>query len=340
MGSMVGGIVGWAANELAPSVTAPSGAYALVGMGAMVGAATHAPITAIVIIFELTNDYKIILPLMISVIVAVLTANALCRESIYTEKLRRQGIDYDTGPESNLLKRVLVRNIMHTEVEQVPQDLPFNFLSDQLLQTVRSQLPVVDDRGGMLGLVSRDLGHRFVLDRPDLADVVVARDVAAGDYPFLMPTDRLDQAMQRFNESDLRELYVIEDMVHRRVVGLVLKGDLMDAYHNEMTKRATGDAFAYTLNRPHSLETVKVMEGYGIIEVESPHNFAGKLLRELDLRNRFGINVLAIKRQLPDGGDSGGMHVWVPESSDRIQDGDVLVVLGRTEHIDGLQHRW
>jgi chloride channel protein, CIC family len=339
MGSMVGGIVGWAANMLAPTLTAPSGAYALVGMGAMVGAATHAPITAIVIIFEMTNDYKIILPLMISVIIAVLTANALCRESIYTEKLRRQGIDYDASPDANLLRRTPVREIMRHQFESVPQDLPFNFLADQLLQTARSYLPVVNDNGGMLGLVSREIGHRFVHDRNDLTDVVLARDLVSTEYPFLMPADRLDQALQRFNESGMRELYVIEDMVHRRLVGMVLKGDLMDVYHREMVKRATGDAFAYTLNRPHSMETVKVMDGYGIIELESPHHFSGKVLRELDLRNRFGVNVLAIKRRAPDEAN-GGVHVWVPESSDRLEDGDILVLLGRSETIDSLHRRW
>ncbi|HKJ00659.1 MAG TPA: chloride channel protein [bacterium] len=339
MGSMVGGTVGWVANQFLPELTAPSGAYALVGMGAMVGAATHAPITAIVIIFEMTNDYKIILPLMISVIIAVLTASALCRESIYTEKLRRLGIDYDTGPEVNVLRRSTVRDIMREQFDQVPQDLPFNFLYDQLLQTARAYLPVVDEGGSLLGLVSRDVAHSFGRDRSDLTDVVVARDLADSEYPFLMPSDRLDQAMQRFNESDMRELYVVEDMVDRRVVGMVHKGDLMDVYHREMVKRATGDVFAYTLNRPHGVETVKVMDGYGIIEVESPHNFTGKVLRELDLRNRFGVNVLAVKRRTP-GADNGGTRVWVPESSDRLQDGDVLVLMGRTEDIDGLQRRW
>jgi CIC family chloride channel protein len=339
MGAMLGGAVGELANWVAPELTAPSGAYALVGMSAMVGAATHAPITAIVIIFELTNDYKIILPLMISTIIGVLTASALTRESIYTHKLKRKGIEFERGPEANLLKKVRVRDIMRHQFEQVPQDLPFNFLVDQLLQTARSHLPVVDEAGGIKGVVSREVAHRYVHDKHELTDVVVARDVAAGDYPFLMPNDALDQTMLRFNESGLRELYVVEDMVNRRLVGMVRKGDLMDAYQREIVKRSAGDTFAYSLNHPHRMETVKVMDGYGIIELESPHDFSGKVLRELDLRNRFGVNVLAIKRQTPDG-NGANTRVWVPESSDRLEDGDVLVLLGRTETINGLQHLW
>ncbi|NIP73048.1 MAG: CBS domain-containing protein, partial [Gammaproteobacteria bacterium] len=274
--------------------TAGSGAYALVGMAAMVGAATHAPITAIVIIFELTNDYKIILPLMISTIIAVLTASSLYRESIYTHKLRRKGIDYETGPEANVLKKVHVRDVMRREFEQVPQDLPFNFLVDQLLQTARSHLPVVDEDGGMKGVVHRALAQRFVQEKTALADIVIARDVAQRDYPLLLPGDTLDQALLRFNETGMREFYVLEDLVHRRLVGMVRKGDLMDAYQHELMKFSSGESFAYSINRPHRMETVKVMDGYGIIEVEAPHDFTGKRLRELDLRNRYGVNVLAI----------------------------------------------
>jgi CIC family chloride channel protein len=339
MGAMVGGAVGEVSNWLLPGLTADSGAYALVGMAAMVGAATHAPITAIVIIFELTNEYKIILPLMISTIIGVLTASALTRESIYTHKLKRKGIEFERGPDTNLLKKVHVRDIMRRQFEQVPHDLPFNFLVDQLLQTARSHLPVVDDAGRLLGLIAREAGHRFVHDKHDLTDVVIARDLAGGEYPALLPSDTLDQAMLRFNESGLRELYVVEDLVDRRLVGMVRKGDLIDAYQREIVKRSAGDTFAYSLNNPHRMESVKVMDGYGIIEIESPHDFAGKVLRELDLRNRFGVNVLAIKRQSPDP-EGANLRVWVPESSDRLEDGDVLVLLGRIEHINGLQRQW
>ena len=85
--------------------------------------------------------------------------------------------------------------------------------------------------------------------------------------------------------------------------------------------------------------SVKVMDGYAILEIESPHNFAGKVLQELDLRKRFGINVLAVKRRSTDG-DASTTRVWVPESTDRLEDGDVLVLLGKTENINNLRTLW
>lgn len=339
MGSMLGGAVGKLTNLFLPVVSASSGAYALVGMAAMVGATTHAPITAIMIIFELTNDYKIILPLMISTIIAVLTSSTLRRESIYTHKLKRKGIDFESSPETNVLKRVRVRSMMRTEFEQMPQGLPFNFVMDQLLQTERSHLPVTDDQGRMIGVVYRNLAQKFLREKAALTDIVIAYDVADKEYPHLLPGDTLDQAMFRFNESKARELFVIRDLVERRVVGIVHKGDLIDAYQGEILKRSSGDTFAYSINHPHRMEPVKVMDGYGIIEMESPHNFSGKLLRELDIRNRFGVNVLAVKRQGMDGG-APNTRIWVPEGTDRLEDGDVLVLMGRTEIINKLDSLW
>ena len=339
LGAMTGGTVGKAVNTFFPAWSAASGAYALVGMAAMVGATTQAPITAIVIIFELTNDYKIILPLMISTIVAVLTASTLWRDSIYTHKLRRKGIDMESGPDANVLKKVRVRDVMRAEFDRVPRDLPFNFLLDQLLQSARSHLPVVRPDGTILGVISRTIAQKFLKHRSLLRDVVIAGDVQITDFPVLLPGDNLNQAMLRFNESGLREMYVLQDLSSRKLVGMVRKGDLMDAYYREIVKQSSGESFAYSINHPHRLEPVKVMDGYGIIELESPHFFAGKLLRELDLRNKYGVNVLAIKRQVTDGGESN-TKVWLPESSDRLEDGDVLVLMGRTEKLENLDTNW
>lgn len=195
----------------------------------------------------------------------------------------------------------------------------------------------------MVGAVRRDVAQKFLMDRNLLTDMVIARDVATQDAPCVMLDDTLDQVVHRFQELDCRELYVVDNAEQRHVIGVVHKGDLMDAYQREMIKQSAGDTFAYGINHPHRVESVDVMDGYSIIEIEAPHHFAGKLLSELDLRNVFGVNVLAIKR--PGGGKSGGgsggdVEVWVPDRGDSILDGDVLVLLGKTEKINELGKLW
>ena len=95
MGAMLGSAYGAIAHDVVPGVAVAAGAYGLVGMGAVFAASARAPITAVLIIFELTGDYRIILPLMIAIIVATALANSITRDTIYTLKLRRRGIDID-----------------------------------------------------------------------------------------------------------------------------------------------------------------------------------------------------------------------------------------------------
>ena len=95
MGAMLGSAYGAIAHDLVPGLAVAAGAYGLVGMGAVFAASARAPITAVLIIFELTGDYRIILPLMIAIVVATALSNALTRDTIYTLKLRRRGIDIE-----------------------------------------------------------------------------------------------------------------------------------------------------------------------------------------------------------------------------------------------------
>lgn len=138
LGANLGGFVGTIVHGLAPTLTASPGAYALVGMGAVASGAMHAPITSILIIFELTNDYRIILPLMIACIVSVLTTTRLRKDSIYTLKLSRRGIDLFQGQEVNVLRSLQVSRVMKTDFEQISADTSLRKLMDLTVSSPHS----------------------------------------------------------------------------------------------------------------------------------------------------------------------------------------------------------
>ncbi|MCP4657107.1 MAG: chloride channel protein, partial [bacterium] len=144
LGAMTGGLVGTVANQLFPNVTASSGAYALVGMGAVVAGATHAPITAILIIFELTSDYKLIVPLMGACIIATLVTTRLQRESIYTMKLIRRGIDVFRGKDINVLRSLRVSDVMSRQLVKVREHEPFGELLREVATHPHAYFYVVD----------------------------------------------------------------------------------------------------------------------------------------------------------------------------------------------------
>ncbi|OPX35009.1 hypothetical protein B1H10_02295 [candidate division KSB1 bacterium 4484_188] len=183
MGTMTGGFFGALVHQLFPAYSASSGAYSLVGMGAVVAGATHAPITAILIIFELTNDYKIILPLMISTIIATLLTTHLKKESIYTLKLIRRGIDLFRGREINLLRSLKVSEVVRENPVIIPLDLNFKSLLELVVNSPHSQFFVVDRNSRLVGSISIQEVRQALLDQEALTDLLIALDLVKPDIP-------------------------------------------------------------------------------------------------------------------------------------------------------------
>jgi CIC family chloride channel protein len=132
LGAMAGSFFGMVVHALFPGVTASPGAYSIVGMGAVVSATTHGPMAAILILFEMTGSYTIILPLMLSCIIGTIAAGQLFRESIYTLKMIRKGIDIRAGKEVNVLRSMYVKDVMNSGVETVPEGLPLVDMAEKI----------------------------------------------------------------------------------------------------------------------------------------------------------------------------------------------------------------
>ena len=152
LGAMTGGFIGTVIHEWFPASTASSGAYALVTMGAVVAAATHAPITAIIIIFELTQTINIIPPLMAACVVSTLVTTFASRDSIYTMKLRRRGIDLFEEENLNILKRLRVHDIVDQEPEILQASDNFQTVVERVLASEHTQFFVVNRARGSAGL--------------------------------------------------------------------------------------------------------------------------------------------------------------------------------------------
>ncbi|TDD92998.1 chloride channel protein [Actinomadura darangshiensis] len=153
MGAMLGSAFGAAVHQLAPSVTSSPGAYGLVGMGAVFAGAARAPITAVVILFELTGEYSIILPMMTAIVVAALVSRHLSPGTIYTTKLRRRGVDLDTPPVDARLTRH-VDSVMQPVPEPLSGALPLEAASRLLILSEHGALPVLDDHGAYQGVIT------------------------------------------------------------------------------------------------------------------------------------------------------------------------------------------
>ena len=136
-----------------PGAAGSPGAYALIGMGAVFAGSARAPITAVVILFELTGEYSIILPLMTAVVLATGVSHLLTGDSIYSLKLRRRGIDLD-APEPSVLDRTSVAVVMEPVAGTLDTTTRLSTAADALVRAPHGQLPVLDGDGRYIGIVT------------------------------------------------------------------------------------------------------------------------------------------------------------------------------------------
>ncbi len=331
IGAMAGGALGTIAHELLPGATASAGAYALVGMGAVVAGATHAPITAILIIFELTSDYKLIVPLMAACIVSTLVTTQLKRGSIYTIKLLRRGVDVYRGRDLNVLKSLHVRDVMSRGYVQVPAAKPFGELVGEIAIHPHPCFYVVDPEDRLKGVIVLSELRKAVLD-PDLfSDLLVAKDLAEEDVKALRPEQDLDTVLRIFGGKSREELPVIDD--DGKLVGIVTRRHLLDSYTNELMKREMVASLGGSLTAT-SHEEVHLGEDYRMVEIDAPGELVGRSIRELDVRARYGAQILVLHRSSPAGGDT---LTVIPEPDTVVERGDRMVVVGRAADLERLR---
>ena len=331
LGAMLGGMLGAAMQQLMPGHCSEPGAYALVGMGAVVAATTHAPLTAIMMIFEMTGDYKIIPALMSACVLSCFVATRIKATSIYTEKLARRGSEYLEPVEFDVLKKMPVTHVITREPVVVTEDTPFPKLVDLVVHTTHTEFFVTQKDGGYVGTISVHQIRQVILDGKWLDLLIIASDVADRTYPVLRPTDSLDLAMHHFTRAEYNELPVVYES---KLVGSVRKSDVLDVRRQELMRRDLSGYFLGSLKAVRRTKFHDLGEGYVVAEMEAPPHFVDRTLRELDVRVAYGVEVILIRRADMPSSES----TVVPSSTYRIQAGDNLLIAGKPDRVRKLSY--
>lgn len=226
MGASFGGLFAAVALELAPGLDISQGAFAVVAMAAVFGAAARTPLTAIVFVFELTRDFEVMLPLMLASVLAALVFSALSSESIYTEKLSRRGIRVGGELVADTLRTTAVIDVMNRVVDTVGPGDTVGEVADRITRGDRGAFPIVDVEGRCIGIVTRtDL---LTQEFPREAQV---SEVASSDVVSIGPEASLLDAMQRMAEEGVTHLPVLEDGL---LVGMCTRADIVRSRSDEL----------------------------------------------------------------------------------------------------------
>lgn len=325
LGASLGGAFGGAASRLMPSgVMASPSAYALVAMGGVVGATTHAPLTAIVIVFELCDRHSIILPLMLVTVIATALSMALHRESIYTEKLTRRGSG--RGGQHSPAERVRA-----TRVGEVMQPIAAWVKPSARLETIVDRghahdthdVYVVDAHRQVLGVVTMDDIASHIQDRPAQRRRLRASTLMHAVATVTAETSLAD-CMVALQERRREELPVVD--ARMRLIGSISRGDLLAYTSREVLRH---EAVLDLVEADHAAHAEIVLadgEVRAIVDVGG--ELCGKTLRELDLRTRLSINVYAL---------SEGDRVVMPDPNAPLRRGQKLLVVGHAPEIEHLR---
>ncbi|MFZ1981923.1 MAG: chloride channel protein, partial [Smithella sp.] len=232
IGAMTGGAFGYFAHILFPSLTATSGAYSLVGMGAVVAATTHGPITAILILFEMSGNYRIILPLMLSCIISSVFASHLKKESIYTLKLIRRGVNIHEGREVNIMKSLNVGKSMTRTVETVPEDMSIKELIRYTMGSKHSSFPVVDKNGLLTGILTFQDIKEIIYE--ECLEGIIVKDLAITKVITVTDQDNLDTALKKIGFKNIEQLPVVDKNNPGKIIGILSRRDIFAAYNKAL----------------------------------------------------------------------------------------------------------
>ncbi len=328
IGAMLGGIVGEAAHTVWPTITAPSGAYALVGMSGLLAATTHAPIMSTLMVFEMSLNYNLILPVMVCAGVSALLSRSMRRESIYTARLRRRGVDIDLAIEETALQSIQVADVMWTSPPMVRPSAPLRSLLDQFLHMRGGgAIHVVDEDERYIGLIDV---HDLVAaaDQKEVADLLIAGDLARM-VPHVKPAEPVSNVTERFWFQEHGELPVLSDEPSPRFLGVVTRRDVLRAFDREVLQRKLLSA-RYSAGGPQGQRPsmVDLPAEFAIAEVPVPPGLVGQTLIQLDLPHRYLLTALSLKP-----GDGGPPEIIPPPADRLLAEGDRLVLVGKRQDL-------
>jgi CIC family chloride channel protein len=239
IGAGAGALFGATLHQLGGSaVDVPVGAFALVGMGAVLAATTRSPLLAMIMIFELSLDYSLVPPLMLACVVSILVARQLHGESVYTEHLRVKGLalGQETSRPGATMEQT-IGDLMHAPVMPVRENTPLREIADRFLTNSNNFLPVVDSRQRLLGVVALQDLKEFLNANQDLG-AVIAYDVMRPPPPCLTPGQRLLEALPAVLESELRNVPVVNNPAENKLVGAVVRAEVLAIFSEAIATKS------------------------------------------------------------------------------------------------------
>ncbi|MEM8885207.1 MAG: chloride channel protein, partial [Planctomycetota bacterium] len=323
-GAALGLAFGAAGATFWPDIVQDPHHYAVVGMAGAIAATTHAPIMAIILMFETTRETMLFVPMCVAAISATVTSRSLGIESIYMEPLKRKGIAVPEGIEETALTTTPVQDIMRTEGVWVRENAPFDMIVEMVKKTRRDFIYVTNQTGALIGCIHLHDIKSYLADA-ELGAAVIAADLAV-ETPCAHPQQTLAETLRLFDDPEVHELPVV-DPDTRMLLGVVDRRDFITVLSVEVLDSPQVRAkFVEPKGAQHFVE---LPEGYALARMPVPAEYLGIALGDTKFRQETNLTILTIVRPM-----NGRDHRVLPEADIILLESDRLIVMGPTEDID------
>ncbi len=335
MGSSFGYLFAIALNSLFGMSVDPT-TYALVGMGAMLGGISSIPISAILIIFEMTKDYHFILPLMLAVVISSTIVQWRLKGSIQAKHLEEEGYQFSFGRDSNILRTILVKEVMSPDIFTVPAYLPIPSLISQLVEKPHNIVYVTNTENKIVGVITDNEIRSIITEYNILSKMLVASDIAIPKVKIVNENDFLDSVFKLLGNSSIHQFPVCNN--EGEIVGTIRRQDAISAYNKATMKLNMKDSFATQIRTLDKSNISKVADGYSIIEKIVPRSFIGKSMIDLKFRNIYGLEILMIKNKASILSEDENDNITIPDPNYKFFEDDTLVLFGADENIKKIRN--
>ncbi len=233
IGAMVGGAFGVIATATFPHLSSGHGAYTMIGMGAVAGAVLGAPISTILMIFELTGDYAVTVAVMIATVIASVITQQLHGRSFFVWQLERRGISIKGGKEITLMRSIRVNTVMDSTFETIAADTPMDKVRHRLQEAPWGELFVIDAEGVLIGTLTFSDLHEAAFDTSHDSELM-AQSLARAHPTVLQARDDLETAVKVYSVTGEVHVPVVDDRSTMRMIGLAHEHEVMLAYHRAL----------------------------------------------------------------------------------------------------------
>lgn len=305
--------------------------YVLVGMGAVLGGINSIPISSILIIFEMTKDYHFILPLMLAVVISTTIVQWRLKGSIQAKHLEEDGFQLSSGRNVNILKSILVKDVMRPDVFIVPASLPVPSLISQLVEKPYNVVYITNPQNKIIGVITDNEIRPIITEYDTLSKMLVASDIAIPNVATVNENDNLEYVFKLLGNSSIHQFPVTDNS--GKIIGTIKRRDVIAAYNKATMKMNARDSFATELRAIDKTHVSKVADGYSIIEKNVPHSFIGKSMIDLRFRNAYGLEILMVKNKASILADDENDKIIIPDPNYKFTPDDILVLFGSDENI-------